>query len=522
MKTKGDKKITIIIAILLAVLALIIAVTAFVLVSGAMKENRYESSVSEAEKYLAANDYEQAIVLYEEAISVDPKKDEAYLALADIYVGQDNLSRARSVLRKGYEQTDSVKIRRMLSSLETQSLTAKAGDGKNEIDLAYASQDISWDVSFVQKIVNYSFDDYKDEFGAVSSAKTGDDGYLEIRHQKLNATFYYRNTSENKDIVDASKKTPYAAGMPEKITLDSIGILFRNFDGAASLDRMQMLFGERVQPQTMEGRMYIENDEEDLVVRLETDSEGNITAPGSWNEIILPLANNKKNSEGTLEGVVVDAVTGDGVSGAELTFEPDKSSSEVVRESTDSSGIFRAELEEGDYEIKIEAQGYIEETFTFTIEKGKSYSGIQFVISPELSGEARIVLEWGAEPVDLDSHLLGETDSGQNVHVYFGNKRASSGGTSVAELDLDDTDGYGPETTTIYDLNGVYTFSVVDFLSTGEMAQNGATVKVYLPGQEPVTIELDESSGVENVWTVCEIDHGKLEIIDNAGSESDF
>ena len=522
METKGNKKTKIILAVLSGLLVVAVAVIAFVLVSGKMQESNYKSAVAEGEKYLAANDYEQAIVAYENAISIDPDKDEAYLALAEIYADQGNVSRAKSILRKGYRQTDSVKIRRMLSSLETQSLTAKTGDAETEIDLAYASQDISWDTSFVQKIVNYTFDDFKDEFGSVVSAEIDDEGYLEIRHEKLSATFFYKNTSDNREIVDTSKKTPYASGMPEKVTLDSIGILFRNFDGGASLNRMQMLFGERVQPQTLEGTIFIENEEEDLVVRLETDSDGNITSSSSWNEIILPLANTQKVSAGTLEGVVVDAVSGNGVSGATITFEPENSSHDTVTETTDSNGAFSAELEPDDYEITIEAQGYIAETFTFTIEEGESYSGEQFVISPELSGEARIVLEWGAEPADLDSHLQGETDGGDNIHVYFADKTASSGSSPIADLDLDDMDGYGPETTTIYDLNGVYTFSVIDFRSSGTMAQNGATVKIYLPGQDPVVIELDESSGVDNVWTVCRIDHGKLEILDNAGSESDF
>ena len=131
--------------------------------------------------------------------------------------------------------------------------------------------------------------------------------------------------------------------------------------------------------------------------------------------------------------------------------------------------------------------------------------------------EARIVLEWGAEPLDLDSHLTGAVSGGSNIHVYYASQQAFIGGTKAAELDLDDTDGYGPETTTIYDLQGTYTFTVVDFQSTGTMAQNGATVKVYLPGQSPVVISLDRGRGVENVWDVCRISRGKVDVLNTAG-----
>lgn len=527
MGTKENKSTKIILTVLISLLVLVIAVTAFVLVSGKMKADNYTAAIKEAEKYLAENNYEQAIIQYRNAIAIDPKQEDAYLALADIYLEQENISKARAVLKKGYDVTGSKKLKRRLSLIENQTLETKvaeaAEEAAEEIDLSTASQDIAWDTSFVQKIINYTFDDYKNEFGQVVSAETDEEGYLEIRHEKLNAICYYRNTSDNNEIVDGTKKLPYASAMPEKITLDSLSMLFRNFEGGVSLTRMQLLLGERVEPKLQNELSYIESQEENLIVRFGTDSAGNIVSPSAWNELVLPLANKKKAEDNTMEGVVVDAVTGKGVVNAELTFELKNSSGQDVKETTDSRGAFRAELEAGEYEITVKASGYISETFTFTVEKGRSYSGVQFVISPELSGEARIVLEWNAEPRDLDSHLTGSTDSGKDIHVFFGNKKESSGSSVIAELDLDDTDGYGPETTTIHDLNGVYTFTVKDFTGSGRMAQNGATVKIYLPGQSPVVVELDNAStSVDNIWTVCRIDHGQLEVVNTAGTNSGF
>ena len=56
----------------------------------------------------------------------------------------------------------------------------------------------------------------------------------------------------------------------------------------------------------------------------------------------------------------------------------------------------------------------------------------------------------------------------------------------MADLDLDDTTSYGPETTTVYEMEqGVYTFYVHDYTNRNSnnstaLATSGAKVEVYL------------------------------------------
>lgn len=525
---RSGNKLNILLSVLAGLLVIIIAVGAFFLVSGSMKEKNYSEAIKSAEKYLAANNYEDAIVQYKKAISVNPKEEDAYLKLAEVYVEQEETSKAKAILRKGLKETSSFKIRRMLSSLNAQNLVAtidNEGEEKQElaIDLTTASQNIAWNTSFMQKIVSFTFDDFKDEFGSVTSAAINDDGYLEVVHAGLDGICYYRNTEDNKEIVDMSRKTPYPAGMPEKISLNSLGVMFRNFEGGVSINRLQMFFGEKVEPKTAESRFYVQTSTEDCIFHIETDSSGNIISPDAWNEIILVNANQGKVKAGSLSGVVVDAVDGEGVENAVLTFKPTKKSIKEKETKTGAQGTFSIELEPDVYTIVITADDYIEEEFIFEIEDGKSYNGVQFTISPELAkGTARIVLEWNAEPQDLDSYLIGDTDKGSDVFVSYRQKQAKSGSDVIAELDLDDMNGYGPETTTIYDLNGVYEFQVADFRRTGTMKQYGATVKVYLPGKEPVTITIDSGADVKDIWIVCEIDHGKLNIINEAPATDNF
>lgn len=502
---------------LIGLLVVIVGAVAFVFVSGKMKENNYEEAIASAEKFVTQSNFEDAIVEYQKAISVNPEEDEAYLGLAELYLSISDVSKAKAILNKGLAKTKSAQIEITLARIESGSLINEKMEN-TDIDLTKASDGIKLDTAVLQKMVNYAFVDFKDEFGRVSSITKNEDGFLEVVHSKFNGICYYRNTSDNKNIVDNSKKEPKESGMPEKIMLSSLGILFRNFDGAVSLDKLQILLSQRVQPKTKDGRTYIEAILENCTLRIETDESGNIVSDAAWNEIVLTNANKGEQKAGRMTGVVLNAVTGDGVPGASLTFEPMNGKGTRNATLANNNGVFSIDLKPGKYEISVQAEGFITDEFTCEIEDGKTYSGEQFVISPELAtGTARIVLEWNSQPHDLDSYLTGRTDSGYNVDVNYGSMTSTGGGNTLATLDVDDTDGYGPETTTIHDLNGVFKFTVKDFLRTGTMSQYGATVKIYLPGQEPVTITLDTGAGIVDVWDVCEMDHGQLKILNESG-----
>lgn len=107
------------------------------------------------------------------------------------------------------------------------------------------------------------------------------------------------------------------------------------------------------------------------------------------------------------------------------------------------------------------------------------------------SDEIRIVLTWGASPSDLDSHLFlpydgsaGSNASGSAYHIAYYNKQIADGS---AVLDVDQTTGYGPETTTVYRLKkGYYKYYVTDFQAccdgrykSTDMSHSSATVRVY-------------------------------------------
>lgn len=128
--------------------------------------------------------------------------------------------------------------------------------------------------------------------------------------------------------------------------------------------------------------------------------------------------------------------------------------------------------------------------------------------------QMRIVLTWGARPSDLDSHLLGPTGDGSDrFHTYYSNKVYRYNNKNYADLDLDDTSSYGPETTTIYYKNGsgIYSYYVHDYSNRGNaasmaMANSDATVKVYQGSALVKTFKVPAGQGT--VWHVFDYDAG--------------
>ena len=135
-----------------------------------------------------------------------------------------------------------------------------------------------------------------------------------------------------------------------------------------------------------------------------------------------------------------------------------------------------------------------------------------YVSRVQSEDQIRIILTWGATPSDLDSHLLGPTADGSGrFHTYYSDKGYYNDGDKYADLDLDDTSSYGPETTTIYYKNGsgIYSFYVHDYSNrdssnTTAMALSGATVKVYKGTRLVATYYVPTTGGT--LWHVFDYD----------------
>ena len=131
--------------------------------------------------------------------------------------------------------------------------------------------------------------------------------------------------------------------------------------------------------------------------------------------------------------------------------------------------------------------------------------GMTYALSPVMTNldGLRVVLNWGATPADLDSHIAFPGN-----HIYWDHKTGPSGADS--NLDVDDVDGFGPETITIGRKHAgeSYVYAVHDFTNqsrpnSNALSQSNAKVLVYI-GQSLVrSYYVPRLAG--NLWTVFRI-----------------
>lgn len=239
-----------------------------------------------------------------------------------------------------------------------------------------------------------------------------------------------------------------------------------------------------------------------------------------------------------VSGQVTDALTGTPLSSASVKFRNgyNKKTGTVVKSTTsDSNGEYSVKLPEGKYTMQVSKSGYSSQYVNVESRKTTSTNTNREVVSvtPKVqgSGKWRFILTWGAEPRDLDSHLTGPNNYNGRFHTYFSSKYAYIGSNTVANLDIDDTTSYGPETTTLdlsVGLRGTYKYYVHDYTNklssdSNALARSGARVVVYKGNTQVASYRVPNKKGTK--WYVFKIVNGKLKTVNQmsyATASSDF
>lgn len=196
--------------------------------------------------------------------------------------------------------------------------------------------------------------------------------------------------------------------------------------------------------------------------------------------------------QGNVNGRFINALTGENISDVRYEVRDgwNNTTGDVLIESS-SNGTYNFDIMSGNYTVLAIADKYISNSANITVVDGACVQA-DITLSPENSEvvnpdeNIRFVLTWGATPSDLDSHLFGPSVNGEGIfHTFYGDKNYYSD-KLIANLDLDDTTSYGPETTTIYCINnsGTYSFYVHDYTNRSSNVSNAlslsdAKVEIY-------------------------------------------
>lgn len=234
-----------------------------------------------------------------------------------------------------------------------------------------------------------------------------------------------------------------------------------------------------------------------------------------YTEHIL-LMDNNQSGFGSAGGIVSNALDGKGLSNVTIKLRSNwnNTSGEYYdfRTTTNSSGRYTIEdVPVGYYTVEASLNGYVTGYTNIIVLSDAERTDFDFTITPTLNeDEIRIVLTWGSSPSDLDSHLIGRTPSDGTFNVYYSDKVYRYDGVEMANLDVDDTSSYGPETITILEnIYGTYTYAVHNYSnrnSSGSTALSfsGAVVRVFV-GSVQIAEYNVPTDQVGTYWTVFEI-----------------
>lgn len=235
----------------------------------------------------------------------------------------------------------------------------------------------------------------------------------------------------------------------------------------------------------------------------------------TYTETFLMVEGDEQES-GTATGTVFNALTGTGIESvtviARTGWNNTSEGSQLnLALQTDASGKYSITLPLGNYTLELTKDGYISSYINIIVQSGTT-ADQNGTMSPVITGDSfRIVLSWGANPSDLDSHVEGMRTNGTWFHVYYADQYAYDGDVRVCDLDVDDTTSYGPETITLNTTTEEpYYYYVHKYAGNGTLPTSEAKVRVYQG--EALIAEYNVPTDLEaaRYWNVFAIVNGQI------------
>jgi uncharacterized protein YfaP (DUF2135 family) len=186
---------------------------------------------------------------------------------------------------------------------------------------------------------------------------------------------------------------------------------------------------------------------------------------------------------------VISTVTGQvltGLSGITCVFTGADNVPHDCTYNPNTGGITISGLVAGFYTVEFQSSTTIHYSFEFEL-TGDIVNDptFRFPICESLgSNQYRAILTWGQNPMDLDTQAyLIAHDGSSEIVTYYKKVSTNQWFNQMVVLDLDDQDGYGPETLTITDTlmdpNDFIHYVIYDFYQTGNLRVSNGKVALY-------------------------------------------
>lgn len=130
MIAKSKALTKVLIALGTVILIAIAAIVTTVGLTGQSKDRKLQTQLDLGNKYLTEGQYEDAVVAFEAAISIEPKTPEAYKGLAEAYEDMGNNEAAKEALQRGIEATADEGLKDYKESIEEEQKKQEAAEAE--------------------------------------------------------------------------------------------------------------------------------------------------------------------------------------------------------------------------------------------------------------------------------------------------------------------------------------------------------------------------------------------------------
>ena len=274
------------------VIVAVAAITAATVAGRKVNERKYGVKMESAKQYLLEENYDAAETLYLQSIEMYPEKTDAYKELISLYIQEGDYENAYDTADEGYANTQDTFFETVMEKVKEERAKKQKGLQGETLQEVY---DVDKDDSkiaarfmLLDNIGAFCYQQYVNTYGRCDVTEAGSQGY-QAKFANFSGSVYFKNTDDIPNAVDTASRKITKRVKPYKIVLSSPSMLFVGYDGYMSFKTLEEIFAINIQPkQDKKGKYWISFEKNGCSVKMETDSEGNLSGD-SPTIIIAPL-----------------------------------------------------------------------------------------------------------------------------------------------------------------------------------------------------------------------------------------